>query len=174
MCVGFSWFKVDQRWFGSGPKWDRVLGPNETGPRAQMGSGPIGSNLIWARGPISFQPGAESPLINFESSKFVPTMDGHECKPNTHTWPPWILKHPIYQPFHLSSKFNSMLRVAHRDLAPCRIGPKMMTSSPQFLGYNSWGNESISMGFSPFDRYWYPLSPHSNLKENRRCRLQEN
>ena len=27
-----SWFKVDQRWFGPRPKWDRTPGPSEVGP----------------------------------------------------------------------------------------------------------------------------------------------
>ena len=43
--------------------------------KKKTGQGPIGPDLTPARGPNSFGPGAESPLINFESWKFVPTME---------------------------------------------------------------------------------------------------
>ena len=39
------------------------------------GRGPIGPDLTPAQGPNSFGPGAESPLMNFESWKLVPTME---------------------------------------------------------------------------------------------------
>ena len=132
------------------------------GPKT--GRSPIGPDLTWARGLISFGPGADSPLINFESWKIVPTMDGHECKPNTHTWPPWILKHPIYQPFHLSSKFNSMLRVTHRALLPAELGPKWWRHHPSFWAITPEEMNQFRWGFQHLIGI-HILHPYSKFKK---------
>ena len=70
----------------------------------------------------------------------VKCCNATNAKPSTLFWP---LDDKNIQFPTVSSKCNSIVTLAHRSFYPCWIWAQMMTSSAQFLGYNSWRNELI-------------------------------
>ena len=132
-----------------------------------MGQGPIRPDLTRAWGTISFGPGAESPLITFESWKFVPTM---ETIAN-----PTHIPDLVYQNIRNTNHF-----IFHHSItAVCwawpigRIGPKWWRHHPSFWAITPGEMNQFRWGFRHLIGIDI-LRPYSKFKKNRRSRFWEN
>ena len=76
----------------------------------------------------------------FKIHEFSRTTYVTNAKPSTLAWP---LDDKNIQFPTVSSKYNSISDLGPSNFYPCWIWAQMMTSSAQFLGYNSWRKESI-------------------------------